>query len=97
MFTEVSGGVLIEVRAYPGAKRNEIRGIQNDMLKVAVTQQPEKGKANKAIRDLLIKSLKLKSSQIDLINGETSTTKKFLIRDIKIEEIQKRINMLKLL
>jgi uncharacterized protein (TIGR00251 family) len=95
MFTEVSEGLLIDVRAYPGAKRNEIRGIQNNALKVAVTQQPEKGKANKAIRELLIKSLKLKSSQVELINGETSTTKKFLIRDINIEEIQKRINNIK--
>jgi uncharacterized protein (TIGR00251 family) len=91
MFTEMSEGVLLEVRAYAGAKRNEIRGVQNNALKVAVTQQPEKGKANKAIRELLVKSLQLKSSQVELISGETSTTKKFLIRNITIEEIQKRI------
>jgi uncharacterized protein (TIGR00251 family) len=91
MFSEVSEGVLIDVRACPGAKRNEIRGIHNDTIKVAVTQQPEKGKANKAIREQLAKALKLKLSQIDLISGETSSSKKFLLRNIKIEEIKERI------
>jgi uncharacterized protein (TIGR00251 family) len=91
MFTEVSEGVLLEVRAYPGAKRDNVR-VQDGVLKVAVTQQPEKGKANKVIRELLIKYLKLKASQIELIYGETSTTKKFLIRNLKLEEIKKRLN-----
>ncbi|MDR1480878.1 MAG: DUF167 domain-containing protein [Planctomycetaceae bacterium] len=94
MLTETLGGVLVDVRAYAGAKRNEVRGIHDGSLKVAVTKQPEKGKANKAIREQLAKSLQLKLSQIDLISGETSTTKKFLIQNIKIEELQKRIESL---
>ena len=42
-------GTILPVRAQPGARRNEIRGVQDGMLKVCVTQSPEKGKANKAI------------------------------------------------
>ncbi|MDR1486223.1 MAG: DUF167 family protein [Planctomycetaceae bacterium] len=95
MFTEISEGVLVNVRACPGAKRNEIRGMQEDgSLKITVTQQPEKGKANKAIKELLAKKLHLKLSQIDLINGETSTTKKFLLRNIKIYELKKQIELI---
>jgi uncharacterized protein (TIGR00251 family) len=84
-------GVVLPVRAQPGARRNEIRGEQDGMLKVCVTQSPEKGKANKAILDVLCKSLRLKKSQIELISGETSHQKRFLIREITIDALTQRI------
>ena len=80
-------GTILPVRAQPGAKRNEIRGEQDGMLKVCVTQSPEKGKANKAVIELMAKSLGLRKSQIELISGETSHQKRFLIRGITPEEL----------
>ena len=44
--TEHSEGVVLPVRAQAGASKNGIRGEQNGMLKVSVTQIAEKGKAN---------------------------------------------------
>ncbi|MBN2579835.1 MAG: DUF167 domain-containing protein [Pirellulales bacterium] len=81
-------GVILLVRARPGARRNEIRGAQAGMLKVCVTQVAEKGKANKAIVEFLSKSLGLRKSQIELLSGETSAQKRFLIRDVSLEELQ---------
>jgi len=52
------------------------------MLKVCVTQVAEKGKANKALIEVLAKGLSLRKSQIELLSGETSSQKRFLIRDI---------------
>ncbi len=86
-------GVVLPVRAQPGARRNEIRGEQNGVLKVSVTQAPEKGKANKAIIALLGKSLGLRKSQIELISGETARQKRFLIRDVDMEELRERIEI----
>jgi hypothetical protein len=83
-------GVIFPVRAQPGARRNEIRGVRDGMLKVRVTQSPEKGKANKALVELLCKSLGLRKSQIELISGETSRQKRFLVRGITSEELTKR-------
>ena len=80
-------GIILPVRAVPGAKRNEVR-IGNDCLKVYVTQIPEKGKANEAVRKQLAKSLHLRVAQIELLQGETSPQKKFLLRDVRAEEIQ---------
>ena len=79
------------VRAQPGARRNELRGFQDGMLKVCVTQSPEKGKANKAVVELLCKSLGLKRSQLELTAGETSHQKRFLVRGIGAEELARRI------
>lgn len=87
----VEGGVILPIRAHPGARRNEIRGAQNGMLKVSVTQAPEKGKANKAIVDLLARELSLRRSQIGLLSGETSGQKRFLIAGIALEELASRI------
>jgi uncharacterized protein len=81
-------GVILPVRAQPGARRNEIRGEQAGMLKVCVTQVAEKGKANKAIAEFLAKTFKLRKSQIELIAGETSAHKRFLIREITLEELR---------
>jgi uncharacterized protein len=90
-FEPHADGAILPVRAHPGARRNEIRGVQDGMLKVSVTQAPEKGKANKAVVELLAKKLDLKKSQIELIAGETSHQKRFLVRGIKPGELAERI------
>ena len=84
-------GVILSVHVHPGARRNEIRGVQNGQLKIGVTQAPEKGKANKAVIELLCKSLRLRKSQIELLSGETSRQKRFLVREIGTEELAERI------
>ena len=84
-------GVIFPVRAQPGARCNEIRGRQDGSLKVCVTQSPEKGKANKALVALLSKTLSLRKSQLELIAGDTSRTKRFLVRGITPKELASRI------
>jgi uncharacterized protein (TIGR00251 family) len=84
-------GVLVPVRAQPGASKAGVRGEQNGMLKVAVTQIAEKGKANKALVEVLSRDLKLRKSQIELVSGETSAQKSFLIRGVDAGELAARI------
>jgi uncharacterized protein (TIGR00251 family) len=84
-------GAILSVRAQPGARRSAIRGEQHGMLKVSVTQAPEKGKANKALIALLSKELSLRKSQIGLISGATSPEKRFLVRGVTVEELSARM------
>lgn len=88
---EHEDGLILPVRAQSGARANELRRPQDGVLKVAVTQAPEKGKANKAIVQLLCKTLGLKRSQVTMLTGATSSTKRFLIRDITSEALTKRL------
>jgi uncharacterized protein YggU (UPF0235/DUF167 family) len=88
-------GIILAVRAFPGAKRNEVRVGTDDCLKVSVTQIPEKGKANEAIRKLIIKSLNLRASQVEFLQGETSQQKKFLLRNVDEDEIRETIEEIK--
>jgi uncharacterized protein (TIGR00251 family) len=87
-------GTILPVRAQPGARRNEIRGEQAGALKVSVTQAPEKGKANKALIEVLANSLGLKKSQLELLSGETSSQKRFLVYGISLDDLWARIEPL---
>ncbi|MCA9199783.1 MAG: DUF167 domain-containing protein, partial [Planctomycetales bacterium] len=55
-------GILLSVKAQPGSRQDAIKGWQDGALKVAVTQVAEKGKANRAIMQVLAKQLKLRKS-----------------------------------
>jgi uncharacterized protein len=84
-------GVILPVKAHAGARRNAIEGVHDGSLRISVTQAPEKGKANKAIAELLAKALKLRKSQVELISGEASQQKKFLVRGVTAAELNARI------
>ena len=87
-------GTILPVRAQPGARRNEIRGLHDGALKVCVTQSPEKGKANKAIVALLCEKLALRKSQLELLTGQTAAQKRFLVREITPKELAQRVEVL---
>lgn len=88
---QLAEGVLLHVRAQPGARRNGITGIHAGALKVAITQAAEKGKANQAVSDVLCEALGLRPSQIELRSGATNRQKRFVIRNIATASLQQRI------
>ena len=65
------------------------------MLRVAVTAAPEKGKANRAIIELLSRSLGVAKSSIELVSGETSPEKRLLIVDAHEEEVRQALDSIK--
>src|SRR5687767_6864557 len=89
-----SDGVILPVRAQPGASKSGVRGEHEGQLRVGVTQIAEKGKANKALIQVLAKELDLRRAQIELLSGETSSTKRFLIRGVTMAELSARIEIL---
>jgi uncharacterized protein len=87
-------GVVLPVRAQAGARRNDVLGVREGMLRVAVTAAPEKGKANRAIVALLSQKLAVPKSSIELLAGETSTRKRFLIVGGDVEALRRQISHL---
>lgn len=85
-------GLLLPVRAQPGARQNKLGGAHNGSLRVAVTTAPENGKANQAIIELLSKSLGLAKSDIRLVRGVASREKLFLLRTTEPDTIVKSLN-----
>jgi uncharacterized protein len=89
--TEHAEGIILQVRAQPGARKTGVLGEQAGALKIAVTAPPEDGRANKALQEVLRESLKLKRSQVDLLSGQTSRNKRFVIRGITAADLQRRV------
>ena len=94
LLEETAAGVALAVKAAAGARRNGIVGTHAGCLKVAVTQAPEKGKANTAIAEVLAERLGLSRSQLQLIAGATSARKKFLVTGVALDELGQRIERL---
>jgi uncharacterized protein (TIGR00251 family) len=65
----------LALKVSPKASRDAITGWRGEVLKVAVTAAPERGKANAAVIDLLARSLGLPRSSIRVLRGETSQDK----------------------
>jgi uncharacterized protein len=86
-----SRGVMLPVRAHAGARRNDVLGVRDGMLRVAVTAAPEKGKANRAIVALLSAKLGTSKSSFELVAGETSAKKRFLIVGGDVTELRAKI------
>jgi uncharacterized protein (TIGR00251 family) len=88
---EHAEGLIVPVRAQPGARKSGVGGEQNGALKLAVNAPPEDGRANQALTDLLRELLGLKRSQVSLVSGPTSRDKRFLIRGLTRAELQQRL------
>ncbi|SMC76908.1 DUF167 domain-containing protein [Rhizobium sp. RU36D] len=72
--------IRLAVRLTPSGGRNAIDGVETNAageihLKVRVSAVPEKGKANKALIELLAKTLGTPKSSIQIISGDTSRQK----------------------
>ena len=89
--TEHAEGLILPVRAQPGARKAGVLGEQAGALKIAVTAPPEDGRANQALTDALRELLGLRRSQIALLSGVTSRDKKFLISGMKREELERKV------
>src|SRR5205085_1368976 len=83
--TDHPEGILVAVRAQPGARKAGVLGEQAGALKLAVTAPPEDGRANAALVELVRDLLGLKRSQVELYSGATGRNKKLLVRGVSKE------------
>jgi uncharacterized protein (TIGR00251 family) len=83
---ETADGVTVAVRAQPGAKKSAIVGIYGDgaaaQLKIAVQAPPIEGRANAALIQFVAEIFSIPKSRVELIGGELSRSKVFLLRGI---------------
>jgi hypothetical protein len=79
-------GVTLAVRAQPGAKKSAIVGICGEgattQLKIAIQAPPVEGKANAALIAFLADIFKLPRNKVELVTGELSRSKVFLLRGV---------------
>jgi uncharacterized protein len=84
-------GVVVPVLAHPRARTNALLGERAGALRIAVTEPPEKGKANAAIAALLAEICSCPVSRVSLLTGQASRQKRFLIEGFAPGELHYRI------
>jgi uncharacterized protein (TIGR00251 family) len=88
MLRENAVGVTLAVRAQPGAKKTAITGIYGEgataQLKIAVHAPPIEGRANLALTAFLAELFSLPKSAVELVTGELSRSKVFLLRGVTL-------------
>jgi len=85
-------GAIVPVRVSAGASRDRVMGEHGGALKVSVAAAPERGKANKAVCELVAKTLGVSRSQVRLVSGETSRDKKLLVAGLTRETVRSLLN-----
>ena len=88
-----NSGIILSIRTQPGSSKNRIIGEYGGRLKLAVTAAPEKGKANKAVIELLADTLHINESSIQIISGESSRDKRLMIEGLTPEDIKSLLNL----
>jgi len=93
MLRAVAGGVTLAVRAQPGAKKTAITGVYGEgaaaQLKIAVQAPPIEGRANEALIAFLAAFFGLPRNRIELLTGELSRSKVFLVRGLTLAEVER--------
>jgi uncharacterized protein (TIGR00251 family) len=92
--TDHAEGLILLVRAQPGARKNAVLGERAGALRVAVSAAPERGKANEAILDVVADSLGCRGSALRIVSGATSRMKRVLVTGMDRATILDRIERL---
>ena len=92
MLRATAAGVTLAVRAQPGAKKTAITGIYSEgpaaQLKIAVNAPPVEGRANSALISFLAELFAIPRNQVEIVTGELSRSKVFLLRGVTSETAQ---------
>jgi len=92
MLRATESGVTLAVRAQPGAKKTAITGVYGEgaaaQLKIAVQAPPVEGRANSALIAFLAETFGLPKSKVEIVSGELSRSKVFLLRGVSLKKAE---------
>jgi uncharacterized protein (TIGR00251 family) len=81
----------LNVRVLANSQRDQIAGLEGRTLKVQVTADADAGAANKAVIDLLVSTLGVKTHQLLLVRGHFQAQKIFQISGMSQEEMERKL------
>ena len=82
----------IKIKVLPKSSKTEIIGIEDDMYKIKLTAPPVKGKANKALIELLARRLGIGKRRVEIVSGSRSRLKTVRIHGLSSGEVTSTLN-----
>jgi uncharacterized protein (TIGR00251 family) len=89
--TTQEGGATFSVKVVPRASRNEIAGVQGDMLRIRLTAPPVEGAANRALVKFLAEALKVSERDIEIVSGHAGRQKVVRVAGLSARELEARL------
>jgi uncharacterized protein len=71
----VQGGIRLTVQITPNAKKSEVIGLLEDVLKIRLQAQPIEGKANEALVRYIADMLAVPKNAVSITHGHTNKRK----------------------
>lgn len=89
--TPAESRLALNVR--PGAKRNEVLGMVEGVLKVKVAASAREGKANEALIDLIASLLDVPKRRIRILHGFAARNKVVAVQGVRQEDALRRLGV----
>lgn len=84
---------LLRVHVHPGARRSAVQGLREDgAWKLAVSEPPEDGRANRAVESLIAETLSVARRSVSVVRGHGSRSKVVEIAGLSEDEILRRLS-----
>ena len=87
-------GAIVNVKAVPRSSKAGLDGLLGDAVKVRVRSAPVDGKANKELVEVLADAFGLPKASVAFKSGETSKTKRLLLRGVASVAVRKVVESL---
>ena len=85
---ERDGRAHFAVRLIPRASRNVVAGVREGVLQIRVTAAPVNGAANRALVELLGKTLRVGPTTIRIESGATASRKRISVPNAALERLR---------
>jgi len=86
---ETSEGTVVSVRAQPRSSRAGLDGLVGEAVKVRIRSAPVDGKANRELIETLADAFGLAKSCVVFKSGETSKTKRLLLKGLTAAQVRR--------
>ena len=83
---------MFGAKVVPGSSKTAISGVLNGMLKVKVSAPPEKGKANQALIEFLVKNLGVPKKAVAIVSGQSSPIKQVEVLGIAEDVLRSKLD-----
>jgi uncharacterized protein (TIGR00251 family) len=81
----------LHVRLTPRSARDEVLGVEGNVLRARVTAPPVEGRANEALLRLLSAALGVPKSSLRIVRGQRSREKLVAIEGLDAAEVRRRL------
>jgi len=86
--TEEEGGCTFQVRVLPRSRHDEVVGLHGEALRIRLTAPPERGQANRALREFLARRLGVSPAAVEILSGHTSRQKRVRVAGVSADAIR---------